>query len=136
MRFYKFILMGLTASATIIFCHPVFAYDDERVGINLKDDYGNCALYYQYVLKNVNGATPEQMKSFQISAETAMKMYLKFNEGETTKQIEAHLDFYNIAMSKIYREEGFDRLLVMYSDFCKMMFTNPQPRIEYWKNKQ
>ena len=120
----------------IYFSSVAFAYDDARVGENLKDDYGHCALYYQYVLKNVDGASPDQLKSFQTSADVALKMYMKFTEGETTKQIEAHLDFYNLQMQKIFKEEGFDRLFVMYSDFCKMMFENHQPRIDYWKNKQ
>lgn len=114
---------------------PSWAYDDLRVGMNLKDDYGHCALYYQYVLKNVEGASPSQLKAFQTSADIAMQMYLKFTEGETTKQIEAHLDYYNVGMKKIFNEEGFDRLFVMYSGFCKSIYDNPQSRIDYWKNK-
>ena len=122
-------------TALLLIAQPVWAYDTERVAANLKEDYGNCALYYQYVTKNTMGATPEQMRSFQTTAEVAMTMYMKFTEGETTDQIKAHFDYYNLSMSKIYKEEGFDRLFVMYSDFCKMMFTDPQKRIDFWKNK-
>lgn len=114
----------------------VKAYDDARVRENLKEEYGGCAMYYQYVVKNTQGATPKQAKSFQETADTALKAYTLFMEGETTKQIEAHMDYYNLHMQKIFKEEGFDRLFVMYSDFCKTLLTNPQARIDYWKNKQ
>ncbi len=128
----------ILVTAALLSASPAHAYDDIRVAQNLKDDFGNCSLYYQYVLKNINGAEPELVSQYQTTAENTLKVYMLFvkSAGENEKQAEAHLDFYNLAMKKIYNEEGFDRLFVMYSELCKQMLKNPQPRINYWKNKQ
>lgn len=115
---------------------PAMAYDDLRAVENLREDFADCLTYYRYVLQEAKSAnSPDLIKSTQMMIEATTTIYVNLSVDPSSKKMIANLDRHAMNFQKIYQEEGMDRLMVTYADFCKMLLKNPTPRMEYWKAK-
>ena len=129
----------LNLLVTVLFACRAYAYDIPTALANLTEDYADCAIYYSLSVQLAGSMNRvEEAKNLQATADHALKLYLTAMNDKSDNQLKskAKLELHFKTNTQILKEEGMDRLNLMYSDRCKSMMENPDQRMNYWLNKK
>lgn len=133
-------LLGLFCFATPMFAS---AYELERAMENMADDVADCAVYYTIVSADLSQRMKEKpdertevvFNGYQHGVSSAISLMRVYMMMRPEKYFESKLDLHMQFNLKKLKEEGMDRLIVLYSDFCKDTIEHPNDRFDYWLKK-
>ena len=121
-----------------LYAIPTLAYEPERARENLSYDLVQCATYYQMSAisaEKMSGA--DAAKDLLKSKDLSLKMLAAFRpERGATQKLQADFELATKEFARTVNEEGWSRITLLYADMCRDLLKDPEPRLNYWLQKQ
>ena len=99
----------------------------------LASEFAFCASYYSVgAVLSENSGHKDEAKRLQPTIERALELSSKMS---TQKKAQARYELAMQSHVKTFKEEGFARLMLQYSESCKAALEHPDERLQYWVNR-
>ena len=131
----RYLLVVLLSSQLV---WPARAYDPERARQNLSYDLVECATYYQMSAVSATKMNRLEVASeFLKSKDFALKMLATFRpEPGAVPKLQADMELASKEFARRINNEGWSRVILVYSDMCRDLLKDPEARLNYWLQKQ
>lgn len=128
-------VFGSFFAVTYLYSSLTFGYDHEWAQDHLADDVAQCAAYYSlFQVEAIQSNEQRTARELEptVNAANTMLMTLENNNIEKSKaKLKASLEM----ETGMVRNEGWARLILRYSDFCKQLLEHPEIRMNYWEKR-